>query len=211
MNIRHVCRVITVGLFVGGVSAIGSVRGLAQQSPELPKHGGEIVMYGCFVHDTVGKHEEYLLANPTIGYAPAVPDQACAAKGLDDAIELQHFKKSGLDDSMLGKFVELRGRLESRENKRELREVHVRIARLVPIAPMRTAEAAPPVAYPANPPEITPAPEPAAPETPAPVATTGETPTLPKTASPLPLVGLLGFLSLAAGLAIRRARARRVM
>jgi hypothetical protein len=89
----------------------------------------------------------------------------------------------------------------------KLREINVADASLVPIAVEPEAE---PVIHGA--PEA-PAPAPApvaeapAPQAPAPIAPAPQV--LPKTASPLPMIGFVGFLSLVCGLALRQLNRRR--
>ncbi|MGH7347846.1 MAG: hypothetical protein ACREK4_23275, partial [Candidatus Rokuibacteriota bacterium] len=96
------------------------------------------------------------------------------------------------------------GRLEreTSSNPENLRELSVRSFRLIPVVPQR-AEAAP-APVPA-PPAESPAPAPALP---APVATSGIQEPLPKTASPLAVIGLLGLLSVAGSFGFRIYRSR---
>jgi LPXTG-motif cell wall-anchored protein len=111
---------------------------------------------------------------------------------------------------MLGQWVEVSGRLEKETSTDpdNLRELHVRSAHLVPVVPPRAAAAPPPARPSAPPAEMLPAePEP------VPVPTTGTLPPpppkrLPKTASNMPAIGLLGLLSLAGALVLRSFRRR---
>jgi hypothetical protein len=80
---------------------------------------------------------------------------------------------------MLGRWIEVTGKLEKFENALELREMNVKSFREVPVVPQR-AEVAPKA---------------------LPVGTTGE---LPRTASSLPLTGLIGVIAFAGALALRR-------
>jgi LPXTG-motif cell wall-anchored protein len=95
----------------------------------------------------------------------------------------------------------------------ELREINVEGASLVPVRVI--AEAPPPVIYSApEPPAPAPAPVAEAPQAPAPATPAPQAPVaapLPKTASPVPTIGLIGLLSLACGLGLylfNRRRAR---
>jgi hypothetical protein len=150
--------------------------------------------------------DTYILASPRLGPVANVPDGACDAPIDARAVELEDARRSGINETLVGRWIEISGRLEreTSSNPDNLRELYVRSFRLVPVVPPQRVE-------------IVPAPvplsEPAAPA-PAPVATTS-TPTaieqpLPTTASPLAMFGLLGLLSVAGGLGVRfyRSRAR---
>jgi hypothetical protein len=149
-----------------------------------------------------GKHgDKYVLASPKLGPVENVPDGRCNATADDRTLEVKHTGHQGMNQSMIGHWVEINGRLEKETSSdlTNLRELYVRSFRLLPVVPRR-AEAAPVARY--QPPTIAPSePAPA-----APVATAGVAepePTLPKTASPLPGIGMFGLLSLAAALGLR--------
>jgi len=109
----------------------------------------------------------------------------------------------------VGHWIEVYGTLEKETHidAHNLRELRVKSFRMVPVVPPRQAAAEP--APPQFQQPAAPAPDTTTRAEETPVATTGEVaPTLPKTASPIPAIGLLGLLSLAGGLALRfRARA----
>jgi hypothetical protein len=107
-----------------------------------------------------------------------------------------------LDHAMLGRWLEITGRLESSHSADGIREVHVKSFKPVPVVPRRATAATPappPIAKftPAPTPEPTPQP---VVEQRQPVATAGVRTELPRTATSLPLFGLIGFVSLGAGL-----------
>ena len=118
-----------------------------------------------------------------------------------------------LEASLLGHVIEVTGRMEKIEgtvDADDLRELHVRSFRVVPVVVPRAAEM--PVIIQPVPPPAAPAPT-YVPE--KPVATSGTTPEpapipLPKTASSLPLLGALSLLTLVGALLLhllgRRAR-----
>jgi LPXTG-motif cell wall-anchored protein len=113
---------------------------------------------------------------------------------------------------MLGRWVEITGRLESETSKNpdNLRELDVLSSRMVPVVPPQTAAATPPARQ-TPPPQVAesrPTPTPAPVATAAPAAPPAEPRTLPKTASQLPAIGLAGLLALAAGLMLRSFRRR---
>jgi LPXTG-motif cell wall-anchored protein len=123
-------------------------------------------------------------------------------------IKLQDLSQVHLDQAMLGRWLEITGRLEGSHRADGIREVHVKSFKPVPVVPRRVAEAtpvAPPIAEftPAPTPEPTPEPTPQpVVEQQQPVATAGVRTELPKSGTSLPLFGLLGFASLSAGLLV---------
>ncbi len=205
MAIRCVSGAIATALLTCGLAILGASSARAQQSPDLPKTGGPITLWGCFAEQKIEGNGKYQLFRPTIGTATSVPEAMCAPAPTDQVIELEdvheNVHKHHLDRSMVGRWIEVTGRLEDRD-KTGLREVHVRSFRVVPVVPPVVTEAAPPFVPP--PPEV--AAELPMPELPA-VATSGAA-ELPKTASPIPMTGLLGLAALAAGVACRVFRRR---
>lgn len=229
MKTRHVRSAVTAGLLTFGLAALGPVSGRAQQATVLPDGETDITVVGCFAKDHVKGHDKWVLANPTIGPATTVPESACTTTGGAQMIKLEKVKKHhfegfglighrhGKDVYGAGQWAEVTGRLEKVEGDADnLRELKVSSIRMVPVAvPQPVAEVIPapapePIPAPAPMPEVSAAPAPA--PAPAPVATTGvvEGPkkTLPKTASPLPIIALLGFVSLLGGLTLLADRRR---
>ena len=199
---------------VGGVAAVAIVCSLtigpaiAQQRDGglLPlKESGIVTVAGCLMRgDQIsgGDKDKYVLANLHPGPVADVPEQACTADAGATAVQLDNPKKGSIDESMLGRWVEVNGRLEKEESTDNiLRELDVHAARLLPERPRPVAVAEPepePVAE-----AIAPEPSPA----PVPVATSGQA-DLPKTASPAPLIGMLGLFACAGSLAVRSFRTR---
>jgi hypothetical protein len=136
-----------------------------------------------------------------------VSNGACDAAIDARALELDDADNRGINESLVGRWIEISGRLEreTSTNPSNLRELSVRSFRLVTVVPPQRA-AAPPV--PAPPPE---APAPAPVLTLPPGAPTAIAEPLPKTASPLAMIGLLGLLSISGvvGSRVYRSRARR--
>jgi len=209
MTVQRLRRVLTVTLAVCGAVAMASPRAQAQEV--LPTEGGMITLVGCFLPGG-SHHSKYVLAKPIIGSVASVTDGTCAAEIDETAVELKDTGGSRhLGEGMLNHVIEVTGRLEKLEgttDAKDLREVHVRSFRPVPVVVPTPAAPPPEVRY-------MPAPQPQAaiPPLPAdqPVATSGTvaTPALPKTASPLPLMGLLSLLSLSGALSLRLVGRRR--
>jgi len=195
MNIRLLPASITVGLLTCGLAAFAPANGSPQT--DLPDYSTHITLTGCFLHETIiekGKQEEaYVLVRPTIGPVASVPHATCTSRGTDQAIELEgvrdHPDEQHLDSSMLGRWIEVTGRLEKFENALELREMNVKSFREVPVVPQRAEVAATHVPHIA---QAVPAPAPGPPAR-----------ELPRTASSLPLTGLIGVIAFAGALALR--------
>jgi len=181
---------------MAGATVIAPLSAQAQEPNVLPEQGGMITLVGCFLPGGA-HHSKYVLAKPVIGSVESVTDGTCASPIDEQAVELKDTGGRHLGPSMLNHVIEVSGRLEKVEgavNLKDLRELHVRSFKPVPVV-IPAAAAPAPVS---EPPSYTPpAPQAAIPpleETP--VATSGTLPTpLPKTASPLPLIGLLSLLS----------------
>jgi hypothetical protein len=105
-----------------------------------------------------------------------------------------------MNESMLGRWVEINGRLEKEtsDDPDNLRELHVRSFRMVPVIPPRAAAAPTYIAPPpfAAEPERMPQQQ---------AAVTPEAPraNLPRTATNLPSIGLAGLLMLTAAAGLR--------
>jgi len=193
-------------LLACGMATVAQPRVHAQQPAFLPEEGGMITLVGCLQRG--GPHDKLILVGPRIGSVVSVPDAACTMTGGEQAVELKDTSRHY--ESMLGRWVEISGRLEGLERGDEpedLRELHVRSFREVPVVPPQIAEAPrfePP--SPIEPPPPVPQAQAPAVSEEQPVATTGTAPappSLPKTASQSSLIGLLGLLSLAGAFGIR--------
>ena len=171
-----------------------------------PDQSGVITVAGCLrAGPNHGDQDGYVLANPRLGPIAGVPESKCTGAIDDRAVELDHSLKRGIDDSMLGRWIEVTGKLEKETSNDpdNLREMYVDSFRMVPVIPRR-AEAAPVTEFPRQVEQqpVTPPAETMARMEEKAVGTPGLE-TLPKTASSLPAIGLLGLLSLGAGLVLR--------
>jgi len=188
-----------------GIAAIAPATGHAQSALSLPGEHGEVTLTGCFgwIHK-----QGYVLTKPMMG-STSVPQETCLVSEGDQMVKLRDdLKKNGLTKTMLGRFVTVSGTMgdvyENRKHRPDrLRKLYVEAVAIPPVTPPVVAEVREtetitevPVTPP-PPPAIAPAPMP------EPVGTTGTMrKALPKTATSLPLVGLIGFLSLAGALAL---------
>jgi hypothetical protein len=202
----------TVVVFAFGVVTVGPAYAQRRDGSLLPQEqSGQVTTVGCLVRGSAvrgGKNQEYVLARPTKGPVASVPEASCTADPGADALDLDNTAKAGVSDAMLGRWVEITGRLERETNKDpdDLRELDVTSLKLVPVVPPRAAAAPSPAPRSTPPaPRLTPeAPAARAAPAAASVASTGEAPrTLPSTASHVPAIGLAGLLFLAGGLMFR--------
>ena len=205
MTTRHVRNVIAGSLLTCGMVAIAPAISRAQiDTPDLPLKGQRITVVGCLVNGKVKGHPEKLvLAKAKMGYLESVPEATCTASDADTIIRLQDMKQVGLNEAYAGRWIVIDGRLESQHKVHKDREIHVESFRPVPVViPPRVAEAAPAPPFVETPAPAAPVAEAEVIVTEQPVATAGVKKQLPKTATSLPLFGLIGFLSLAAGLGL---------
>jgi len=199
----------SVVVFAVGVVASGPAYAQRRDGGLLPQEeSGTVTAVGCLVRgDAVrgGKKDKYTLARPKRGPVSSVPEASCTADPGADALTIDNPEKGKITDAALGRWVEISGRLERETDKDpdNLRELDVATFRLVPVV-------IPPAPPPPPPTAAAPAPAPRAPEpTPAAAPPPPKPAQLPRTASPVPAIGLAGLLSLAAGLTLRSFRLRR--
>lgn len=206
MRVRYVCGAVMAVVLTCGAPTVAraQTRG-AEILP--PEESGVVTVAGCLQRGNGDHGEQYVLANPVPGPVDSVPEGTCSDTIDGRAFDLDKTHKSGMNESLVGHWIEVNGRLERETHASvdNLRELGVSSFRVVPVVPPRVEASAAPIA----PPQIRETPTPRA-ETRSeetPVATTGTLPeTLPKTASPLPGIGLLGLFTLAGGLALRVSR-----
>jgi hypothetical protein len=210
----------TVVALVFGMVTVGPAYAQRRDGSLLPQdQSGQVTAVGCLVQGTDvrgGQKGKYVLARVRKGPATSVPEASCTTDTGADALMVDNPEKAKITDAMVGRWVEISGRLESETSKNpdDLRELDVMSARLVPVVapptPAAAATPAPaprPAPAPAAEPRPSPAPAPAAAPAPAPAAEAPKR--LPKTASPLPAIGLAGLLSFAGSLVLRSFRLRR--
>ena len=180
----------------------------------LPQdQSGQVTAVGCLVKGNAvrgGKADKYVLARPKKGPVESVPEATCTAEPGADALTLDNPEKGKMTDAMLGKWIQISGRLESETDKNpdNLRELDVLTARVVPVVLPTPAAAAPArQTPPAQAAESRPTPAPVATSAPS-AAPPAEPRKLPKTASQVPAIGLAGLLLLATGFMLRSFRLR---
>jgi hypothetical protein len=216
MTLHYVCGA-TVAVFVFGVVTVGPAYAQRRDGGLLPQEeSGVVTAVGCLVKGGSvrgGDKNKYALARPKKGPVASVPEATCTAEPGADALDLDNESgQKGVTDAMVGRWVEITGRLERETSKDpdDLREIDVQSVKLVPVVVPRPPAAAPAPQSPPPPAAEAPRPTPRAPEpTPPPPPPAPEAPkALPKTASPVPAIGLAGLLSLAGGLILRSFRLR---
>lgn len=197
MTLRHVSGALTAIALICGLPTVAPVYAQTRDASLLPpEESGTITVAGCLqVHD-----DEYVLASPRLGPIANVPVDRCNAAVDERALDLKDTEDFGINQSMIGHFIEVSGKLEKETDAdlTNLREIEIRSFRLLPVVPP------PPAPRVSEQQPYTPPAEPIAPPEEQPVATTGVSePALPQTASPLPTFGFLGLLSLAGAVALR--------
>ena len=199
MTLRALSASLATVLLCGLNTATAS----AQNTTLLPaEESAVITATGCLQRAGKERNNHYILTNPRLGAVASVADGACDEPIDARAVELEDADDHGLNPTLVGHWIEINGRLEreTSTNPNNLRELKVRSFRLVPVVPPQRAELPPAPLPPAPVAEApAPAPPPAAPAIAEP---------LPRTASPLAMIGLLGLLSSAAGLGFRMFRSR---
>jgi hypothetical protein len=198
----------TVVVFAFSMVTVGPAYAQRRDGGLLPQEeSGQVTAVGCLVRGSAvrgGNKDQYALARPKRGPVANVPEATCTTDAGADALDLDNESQAGINDSMVGRWVEITGRLERETSKDpdDLRELDVATFKVVPVVVPRAAAPAPPPSQPAaaEPPPPTPRAEPTPPPPPA--------EKLPKTASPFPAIGLAGLLSLSAGFMLRSFRLR---
>ena len=200
MTCRFVYGVMVATLSTWAVLAVAPAQ--AQDAGLPPREESAVITVAGCLQQGGSEEAGFVLASPIRGPIASVPDGACSGPVDTQALELEDTDRHGINGSMLGMWIEINGRLEKEtdDNPENLRELKVRSFRIVPVVPPQAVQV---IEQPAPVAQEQPAPAPA-PSVPEPVATTGTVDTtLPKTAGPLPAIGLLGLLGLTGGLMLR--------
>src|SRR5687767_10897774 len=129
MTGRYVCRALPAIILALGWATVAPANA---QSLLPPEESGDITVAGCLQRGGANG-DKFVLASPRVGSAANLPRTACTATVREGALELEHAQRNGIDDSMVGRFIEVSGRLEketnaSRDNLRELYVHSFRIA-----------------------------------------------------------------------------------
>jgi len=221
-----------IGQYVFGAAAVVFALGVVTVEPSyaqqrrdgnlLPQEqGGQVTAVGCLLRGSDvrgGKKDKdkYVLARPRKGPVASVPEASCTADPGADALDLDNTKDAGVTDALLGRWVEIGGRLEKETSKNpdNLRELDVKSFKAVPVVVPRAAAAAPTTPPRAAAAAASTSPPPVPSTSPAPEATTASAApaqsgqSLPHTASNRPAIGLAALLALAVGFMLRSFRLR---
>jgi hypothetical protein len=205
MTIQSACGALTAVALAGAVAVVAPVHA---QLPPADTHA-LVTVVGCL---QIGGEDgdDYVLSDLTVGPATSTEEANCASSGAQ-VIRLERTRQFGFNDSMLNRWIEITGRLEKEESDdpSNLRELEIRSFSMVPVIPRRAE--APTVSYQPAPaermPEPAPQPRTEAGTTRTEVGTTGVADAeLPRTASGLPSVALMGLLSFAGAFGLNRYR-----
>src|SRR5262245_46653921 len=191
----------TAAIALSGALAVEPAYAQLRDGGLLPQGESALMtIAGCLIRggDAVGignREKELVLANPKRGPINSVTEAECTAAAGDNALQLHRYRGVGINDQLVGRWVEISGRLEKENsnNPNNLREFYVRSFRVLPVVPPERVAVA--VITPESQPAAA-APEPAPSPEPAPAATSGQEPTapapLPKTAGNGPTTALIG-------------------
>ena len=110
---------------------------------------GQVTAVGCLVRGNAvrgGKKDKYVLARPRKGPVASVPEATCTADPGADALTLDNPEKASMTDAMLGRWVEISGRLEKETSKNpdNLRELDVLTFKMVPVVVSHARRQQPP-------------------------------------------------------------------
>ena len=225
MKTQHVSFASAAAVLVVSMAAFAqSPQSSSPSSPAAQQSTAQVTLVGCVMRESeyrqatdagkggpantgIGRSDEFVLIHAKKGAGPA-PATCSAAKGTGEAYELVGSHEKELEE-YVNKAVEIRGTLKGADPfaaqqgapgadplKQGLKISQVDIASFRAAPAAQTAAAAAPAQPPA------PAPQPAPPSQQSAAAAPRQN--LPRTASPLPLAGLLGLLSLVTGVALRR-------
>jgi hypothetical protein len=80
---------------------------------------GDVTAVGCLVRGTAvrGGKDDYVLARPKRGPIASVPEASCTADAGADALQLDNAEKGPITPAMVGKWVQISGRLEKETSK----------------------------------------------------------------------------------------------
>ena len=152
MTLRYVRVALTAVVLSCGLPTVDPADAQTRDAGLMaPEKGGLITVAGCFQRG--GQEDDgYVLANPTLGPMASVPEGTCKATIDDRALDLSRFTEEGtweivtfhgqkyttrhgLNQSMLGHWVEISGRLEKESDAdlTNLRELKVRSFRMLPV------------------------------------------------------------------------------
>ena len=143
MILRSVFGATVVVLAFGSV-AVDSAYAQRRDGALLPQEtDGDVTAVGCLVKGTAvrGGKDDYVLARPKRGPIASVPEASCTADAGADALQLDNAEKGPITNAMIGKWVQISGRLEKETSKDpdDLRELDVASVKLVPVVVPRQA------------------------------------------------------------------------
>ena len=204
MALRYVSGAFIAIMMICGLAIPNTAKAQQHDASLLPPEESDVITVAGCLQLGGDNGDKYVLANPKLGPIDNVADGKCDAAVDDRALRVKHTKEQGINESMLGHWVEINGRLEKEtdDDPTNLREIYIRSFRMVPVLPPPVIVHQQSAAPPAQPePQVFVVPAPAE----QPIGTTG---TLPQTASSVPAIGLLGLLSFAGAIGFRLHRSR---
>ena len=135
MTLRDVYCGATAAAIACGLTVVSSYAQQRDGGLLPPGETGLVTVTGCLLRGnqiTGGDAAKYVLANPR--KAPATPTgQSCTAEPGANAVQLDNPDRARISDTMLGRWVEITGRLERETagQSKSLRELDVEHVRLL--------------------------------------------------------------------------------
>ena len=144
MTLRYVHGALIPVAFACAVAAGSAYAQLRDGGILPPSETGLVTVAGCLLRGNQvdgGPNDKYVLANPRKGPVTSVPGDTCTAERTANALILDN-TQGRLTESLLGRWVEIRGRLEKEDstNPTTLRELDVEFARLATVAGPRVED-----------------------------------------------------------------------
>ena len=235
MTSRHVAPMVAGAVLLSSLAFVPAAAQTSSStaSQTSRQRAAQVTLVGCLqreadyrrAHDLgkggtagtgLGSGDEYVLVNASRveGSAAAAPTADCTSQGSGEAYELTGSREPHLR-SLVGHVVQITGTMKEARTEvgttgtprptggfdplgKDLRLFELNVASFQEVTPAAPAEAQAPATSTAPSTSSAPASRP--------TGTSGQANDLPRTASPLPLIGLIGLLSLTAAIGLRAQR-----
>ena len=111
MSVRYICGAVTAVVLTCAPPTVA--RAQAQGAEILPPdQSGMVTVAGCLQRRDADHKNQYILANPVPGPVDSVTQGTCSATIDERAFDLDKTHKSGMNDSLVGHWIEISGRRE---------------------------------------------------------------------------------------------------
>src|SRR5262245_18642150 len=117
MVLRYITGAIAA-IALSGAVAVQPAYAQLRDGGLLPQADSALMtIAGCLVRggESIGlgnRERELVLANPKLGPINSVTEESCTAAADDNALQLHRYRAVGINDQLVGRWVEISGRLE---------------------------------------------------------------------------------------------------